>query len=649
MTFGWNFPVTAPMRVQGRGLAEDNFAQQEEDKTRLSILIREAIQNPLDARLPDAAKPIRVRVGIYGVGEFDLAYLKTLLPEEYFQRLEAAGSDAANLDFDGCNILIMEDFETTGLIGVTDDPNVDGDTQNWNAFWFREGEGAKSGGSNGRAGQGKITYYRIGKARAIFGLSVRHDDGRRLLMGRSSFRRGYPFGDSGKKYERDAFWCIPTEDGCAQPVEDVAEIERFCRAFNLKRQNKSGFSLVIPFSEKIDIEDAVRTVIAEFYYPIARGRLEVEIASCPLIDRKNIDKLAEIYFTNEQADHYKSSFTREYRLFLRDIIADEEAGKIPVKISSGWLKNNASLAEEVFPAGTLDTLRKNYEKGERVSIRFPVVVRHRLKEPAETFFDVHLQLPAELDRVQEAYLRRDLLIGLEAHLRSYSYLPKARGVTLIEDEALSAFLADAEEPTHLKWNGSRPRLAEDYKSPGEIVSAVRRALPRLLMFLAGSSLKRDIKALARFFSKPQPEGSRSPARGEKSGGTTGDKVNPPEKMAKPFRLEADGDRIRIRPNGANMLKVDSLPVKCRLEMAYEGVGLDPFAAYDPFDFDVADETAHQISGSGIALVVRKENVLEFNVLRPDFHLDIMGFDRNIRLHGRLDYSENKNGPTLDQK
>ena len=48
MSATWDYPETAPMRVQGRGLAEDNFAQ--ETKTPLSILIREAIQNPLDAR-----------------------------------------------------------------------------------------------------------------------------------------------------------------------------------------------------------------------------------------------------------------------------------------------------------------------------------------------------------------------------------------------------------------------------------------------------------------------------------------------------------------------------------------------------------------------------------------------------------------------
>ena len=647
MIASWEYPATAPKRVQGRGLAEDNFAQQEESKTPLSILIREAIQNPLDARIAGHEGPVRIRLGIFGAGEFDRDYLKTLLPDEYFKRLESAGGDPGINDFESCNVLVMEDFGTTGLLGSTDDPNTDGDTQNWNAFWFREGEGAKAGGSNGRAGQGKITYYRVGRARAIFGLTVRSDDGRKLLMGRSSFRRVYPYGDDGRKYERDSFWCLPGDDR-ALPVEDTAEIERFCKAFHLKRNNDPGFSLVIPFSEKIDIEEAVRTVIAEFYYPIARRRLEVTIASCPPIRKDNIDSLAETHFSDEHALHYPSSFTRGFRAFIQDVIADETSGKTPVIVASNW-KNTPVMTEAVFPAGTLEGLRTAFDRGERVSVRFPILVRHKKKDPAETYFDVHVQLPEDLERVQEAYLRRDLLIGLEAQLKDCSYLPKARGVTLIEDDVLSAFMADAEEPTHLKWNGSRPRLAEDYIRPPEIVTAVRRALPRLLTFLTGSSPKRDAKALAKFFSKPLPEGRKTPAPGEKPGVNTGEKVTPPEKAAKPFRLETDQDWIRVAPNRQRMLTPAELPVKCTMELAYEGVDLDPFSAYDPFDFEVSDNTVHQVSTVGITVISRKQNVVEFDVLQPEFRLDINGFDQNIRLRARLDYMEKPHGAAVDQE
>src|SRR6185369_5435627 len=139
-----------------------------------------------------------------------------------------------------------------------------------------------------------------------------------------------------------------------------------------------------------------------------------------------------------------------------------------------------------------------------------------------------LQVPEKLDRTEEAYIRRDLLIGSERHLGTLSYLPKARGLTLIEEDTLSAFLADAEEPTHLKWNASRPRLSEDYKSPKELVRAVRQAMPRLLTLLSGGDSKRDVKALAKYFTKPTQSGIKHNPGGKKEGIDTTTIIEPPK-------------------------------------------------------------------------------------------------------------------------
>jgi len=65
------------------------------------------------------------------------------------------------------------------------------EAKNWNAFWFREGEGAKVSGSNGRAGQGKNHLLPdLGAARAVLGLTVRRSDGKCLLMGRRCLQAG---------------------------------------------------------------------------------------------------------------------------------------------------------------------------------------------------------------------------------------------------------------------------------------------------------------------------------------------------------------------------------------------------------------------------------------------------------------------------
>lgn len=648
MSASWIFLQTRPYGVQGRGLAEDNFAQ--EDRSGLEILIREAIQNPLDARAVGSCRPVRVRLSVLQPSQFDATYLASLITEDYKNRLIASGGEPLP-DIASTSVLVLEDFGTTGLEGNFKNSNVDGNQEsnqeNWNAFWFREGEGAKSAaGSNGRAGQGKITYYRIGAARAVFGLTVRQSDGKQLLMGRSSFRRVYPFGEL--KYERDAFWCVQSDSPL--PVDNINELERFRAAFRLARLNEEpGLSLVIPFLSETERagEEAIRTIIAEFYVPIARGRLEVVIGDLT-INLDKLDAIADHVFPDEIARQKKSSFTKGFRSHVKRVIEAEKLGLKPVELKPGWEKESV-LSEAYFPEGTLEPLRASLAKGECVSIRCPVKVKPKKSGAKLTWFDVHLEAPDELDRVEEAYIRRDLLIGSEKHLTNSTYLQKARGLTLIEDDVLSAFMADAEEPTHLKWNASRPRLAEDYSNPRETVKAVRQALPRLLTLLSNGSIKQDVKALAKYFTKPAEQGAKHNAGGGKAGSKDTKDIRVPPDLTpkqKPFCIDASGNNVRVLPNGNKAPKRDELPIHCALEMAYEGLDQDPFKEYDPFDFDLSDGTVYEVRSNGITITGKKENKIEFDVIEPDFKLQVSGFDSNIRMRARLNFKEKPDGATI---
>lgn len=643
MSTGWFFPQTLPSRVQGRGLAEDNFAQ--ESRTGLEILMREALQNPLDARALNHTGPVRVVIRNLVQGQFDEAFLNRLIDRSYLDRLEASGVDLSELDLEPPSVLVIEDFGTTGLQGVFHDSNVDGSGENWNAFWFREGEGAKTGtGSNGRAGQGKITFYRIGATRALFGLTVRDSDGKRLLMGRSSFRRMYPFGNA--KYERDAFWCFKHEEAVL-PLLDSVDLSEFAEAFHIQRSNEPGLSLVVPYPIDFNVADAIRTVISEFYFPVVNGRLEVQIAD-HLITAENIDTIAEEYFSDAVAKEKHSAFTTGYRSFVRSIISDRVSARPPVPVSSSWSKG-AKLQDEHFPdAGVLEVLKSSLESGETIAVRFPVTIKPKREAAVESFFDVYLQLPDDLEKAEEAYIRKDLLIGHELQLASASYLQKARGLTLIDEAPLSAFLADAEEPTHLKWNGSRPRLVEDYKSASELVRAVRQAMPRLLAFLSGGIAKRDTKALAKYFSKPEDDGAKRNSIGGKKPGQRENPPNPdiPPPRPKPFRLDSGPDWIAVRPKNASEFPAGILPASCVLELAYEGLEQNPFDEYDPFDFDVSNEKSHQLDSSGVEVSIRAGNRIEFDVTEPDFHLQVNGFDTNIRLRARLTFKEMDHGSSV---
>jgi hypothetical protein len=93
MCLSWFYPPTQQSRVQGRGLAEDNFAQ--ETKSSLEILIREALQNPLDAS-DGSGKPVRVALRLLSAGEVDQQYLGQLINDEYRARLQCSTGQPLN-------------------------------------------------------------------------------------------------------------------------------------------------------------------------------------------------------------------------------------------------------------------------------------------------------------------------------------------------------------------------------------------------------------------------------------------------------------------------------------------------------------------------------------------------------------------------
>jgi len=319
----------------------------------------------------------------------------------------------------------------------------------------------------------------------------------------------------------------------------------------------------------------------------------------------------------------------------------------------GWDKNPL-LDESALPNGALEQLRDNLDGGKFISIRCPVNVRPKRNALVQTWFDVYIEFPEDLEHVEEAYIRGDLLIGSERKLAEHPYLQKARALTVIEHDELSAFLADAEEPNHLKWNGSRPRLVEDYSNPRATLTAVRNAVPRLLALISKNMLNRDVKALVKYFTRPTGDGrtSRRSAGGGTSGGQT---VEPPTVVIppvvrKPFLIATETDKVRILPNGTARLKAGDLPVLCNLELAYEGLDQDPFKAYDPFDFDLTNEDSHDITLSGgVTVNERMPNHVQFEVTNPEFSLEISGFDPNIRLKARLDYTERSDGATVSEE
>jgi hypothetical protein len=635
---GWFHPKVALYDQQGRGISDHNFRH--EARSPLAIFIRELLQNALDARLPESEKPVTVCIRWLKSADVDTKYLDECVDEDFITRLRASSGKEVALDQEKPVALVVEDFGTMGLQGTWCDSTVDGANENYNAFWFREGEGAKGdNSSNGGAGQGKISFYLRSAVRTVLGFTVRADDGQRLLFGRAVFNRDYRLDEGGKKFKRIAYWCRE-DDGMPLPALDPVEIDSFSKAFSVKRKDEPGLSLVLPFPQDRDPGEVLKVVLGEFFFPIARGRLVVHVDETE-ITASTIVTLADVHLKDDEVRNVLGiSLTAGYRSFLSEIISGETNGSVPVVMTDDW-RDASTLSSACFPDGSVESLKAKLSSGERIYVRFPVVVRRRKQPPVKTFIDVHLQVPDDLEFSEEAYIRQDLLIGEERRLKNAHHLPKARALTFVCDEPLSRLLADAEEASHLLWNASREKLQDNWMSEKEILRLVRQAAPRLLAFLASAEGKRDSRALARFFARPSPEGSKKTAGVNRNKG--GDPPIPPSPPPLPepelFVLDPKFTAVELRGRGHSRI----VGGEGYLEVAYRELGADSFRSYDPFDFDFGNEAEYPVIVSGCEILKKHRNRVTFKAFTPNMTLTASGFDPNVRLDARLVFKEAADG------
>lgn len=205
----WQFRSLDPNDNSGTSTVEDNFAN--EERTSVEILVRETLQNPLDARHSDEV--VEVHYNLVSVNRHKSIFAQELFSEESRKHLMAGNLIPAGGLPEVVQFLVVEDFGTSGLEGCYTDSSVDGASENWNAFWFREGEGAKPTKSNGGAGQGKITLYTTSEIRTVLALTHRVSDGAELLLGCCRFRQNYKMPGNPLRWAKEGRWGSTNEPG----------------------------------------------------------------------------------------------------------------------------------------------------------------------------------------------------------------------------------------------------------------------------------------------------------------------------------------------------------------------------------------------------------------------------------------------------
>jgi hypothetical protein len=588
-------------------------------------LVREAIQNSLDARRPGTSAHVRVAFsGSAGAlaGERE-RYLDGLMPHVAAGR---NGSGSRLRPDERLDFVVVEDFGTRGLQG---DPRQSEDDEigasafrnDFYYFWRNVGRSRKSASDLGRWGLGKTVFAAASRASAFFALTVRANDPRPLLMGQAVLRihklggaRYYPYGYFGR-FDGDF----------ALPVDDPERTDAFRRDFGLARVAEPGLSVVIPFPDRDLTPQALLPSLAHHYFvPILAGDLAIDVeydGKRETLDRESFARVVERVGRSEASSLPRLVDLARWGLAL----APDAPVRLPEPAQSVAPRWSGDQATE----HALAALRKPFNRGDRIAIEVPVWVKPAAADPARSSFDVWLERDDSISAADEQFVRDGITVaGVRGGVQA-----GVRAIVCVRDRALSALLGDSENPAHTEWQERSPRFKDRYRHGPSTLRYVKGAPREIVRLLTRPAEGRDFALLRHVFALDVP---------------TEESVRRREPLTDRAGLDGSGQARGIatvrsthtfelqRLHGgfcvAGVANGEAPPRYLAVHAAYEVRRGNPFALYQPFDFEMGRPPI-ALAAEGATLVRGSENELVVRIDSPQFRLTVQGFDarRDVRV------------------
>jgi len=625
----WHFTPLRPIDkirepIQGEFFEDESISNPGE------ALVREGIQNSLDA-CPDGQT---VLVRIFVSGKDQAASPSQLAPylEGAWEHLRAEGNGLRNVPVpaEPCPFLVFEDFGTTGLVGDTSQHKPLEGVENPFFYFFRaEGRSDKSGQERGRWGVGKCVFPRASRINAIFGLTVRADDRKKLLMGEAVLR-SHPVG--GSWYSTAGWFGLSAdEDRPVMPLDDAPRVADFCKVFDIQRGDESGLSIVVPwYNLDMTDEQLVRAVARHYFFPILTGDLEVIVETPSL---KTILNAAELIPAVERIG---GELVEELRPLLR--LAqwardrkEEEFLVLKPPATTGAPKWSAELIQEE----TGEAIRTALEKGEPVAIRVPLEVRKKNAEPEPSFFNVFIVRDGGEHSGSTVFVRKGITIAGVQPAR----VPGVRSLVIAEDKPLATLLGDAENPGHTKWQAG-DNFKDKYVYGKSYLDFVRASVHKILQILSEEDTKADPTLLVDFFSLPAPEEPGIKTRTKKGRKSSVPKVVIPPPPPPRFRVRKVGGGFSVVPGDPSAERPRTLEIR----VAYDTTHGNPLKKYHGADFQLNKAPIMlEPPPQGLDITQCERNRIVAAVRAPDFALNVTGFDENRDLYVRVVVKENTDG------
>ena len=593
---------------------QEAFFDDSDDLTDVLSLVRESIQNSIDARV-DASAPVVVK---FTLGHFDPRsdpYAK------YFEGLKAHLSSARGhvmaevLNSKG-TFLSIEDFNTGGLGGYTvnrmPDANEKADA---NFFYFVHAEGStnKGDGKRGKWGIGKVVFPKVSKIKSFFLVSNRLQSGQTELvaLGQAILKS---HSIDGVNFQPDG-WFASFDASEGYRELDLAESDALIKDWNLKRGEELGLSITIPFvTETITSDSILRSVIEQYFIAIIKGDLICEIED-PSGDLKSVnnDTIASLS-SGIKIDDDSSARDFSQRIALA---LEGHKGNLPTfrartvtasSVGEGIVLDEAHLAEM---KGWFDD-----ETPFRVIVPVETPVSNRAEMAESSFELLVVRTPGLLNPV--TFSREGILVPG----RRVTLLKNALCLVLIEGGALADLLGLSEGPAHESWSERAEKFREAFpktSKAAQYIHLVRRNAVNFVKSLQVIDSELDANLLSAFFrmSKSKPSGKSSvPVDGRIE-------LEPSEEFSTVSNVRG-GFRL------ASSTQVVPIGSVISLSTGYGVLRGNPFTRWSSEDFSMENLA---IDVSNISLINAVGNQISFRVNSHNWSLSVTGFDplRNIEI------------------
>ncbi|MCC6741393.1 MAG: hypothetical protein IT452_20285 [Planctomycetia bacterium] len=628
MNPAWRFKEARP-GDRARESQVEKFFNSDAVLDRADAIVREGIQNSLDAA-PDGT-PVTVRMRL---GEWSSEQAAGRLPiyfkdfERHFEQVRdtfrAAQQPSGRFRF-----LAFEDFGTSGLRG---NPSVwwppeDGRPNPFFNFFRAEGLSGKGEGDRGRHGVGRLVFMYASSVRAMMGLT-RTDKGSSLLMGTSVLRNHWY---AGKPYLPDAWFGIAssTDQQLTMPIEDASFLDQFTSDFSLSRREEPGLSIVVPYlTDEVTNSALVAAVLNGYFYPILRGELSVEIA---------IGEGAPTAINSETIDSVLGAQPEQLQSRIRPLLTlAKRSLAIPNRIVLPQPQDNPKWAEQQFDDELAQTIRQKLEDSEVLALRVPMTLRPKQGPKAGQIlpsqFEIFMERDTSAGEGGITFLREGIIISDARHTDGRPIrAPGVRALVVVEHRPIASFLGDCENPSHTQWQHSY--VKDTYVLSRQHLEYVVGSLPAILRMISARQNKPDTRLLLDLFSikLPGPTKRKTDRVRDKE---KGDLPEIPEILVPPtirrYSIMRSADGFSLRRGDADARR----PAQIEIEAAYGVRRGSPFSKYNKADFVLGKGTV-KYSMSGCKERERGDNWIMIETLTDDFEVDCVGFDTNRDLHVKV--------------